>query len=330
MRKCNQQVFLSAALLGTVSSVASAVILDTVTIGNPGNAPANPAAGVFRGSVAVEFGIGRTEVTNEQYVEFLNAVDADGSNPRSLYNTNMTSNAVGGIDFNAGASNGSKYSVKAGRAAQPVVYVNVLDAMRMANWLQNGQGTGDTETGAYTMSLANPGRNPNATVFVPNINEWYKSAFHQPASAGGDSDDYWNFATTGNTAPTNPVPPSATANTANYKAGSIFAVTQVGGTAVAGTNYLSDVGAYSQSPSYYNTFDQAGNVAEWVDDVLGTGRGAVGGSWAATSVAAFVNVAAAPQTTETNGIGFRLAIPEPGALGLMTTMMAAVALRTRR
>lgn len=322
---------LPAILLGgaIVSPASATLTLDTVTVGNPGNAPANPAAGVFRGSVAVSFGIARYETTNAQYVEFLNAVDQDGSNPRALYNANMTSNALGGIDFNPAAPNGSKYSVKAGRADQPVVYVNVLDAMRMANWLQNGQGSGDTETGAYTMALSNPSRNPGATVFVPNIDEWYKAAFHQPAAAGGDTDDYWGFATASNTAPTNPTPPSSVPNTANYKAGGLFAVTQVGGTAVAGTNYLSDVGAYSLSPSYYGTFDQAGNVGEWVDDVLGTGRAALGGTWGATSVAAPISIAAAPQATETNSTGFRLAIPEPSGAALVLGALVAFRRRVR-
>jgi formylglycine-generating enzyme required for sulfatase activity len=96
---------------------------------------------------------------------------------------------------------------------------------------------------------------------------------------------------------------------------------------VAGTNYLSDVGAYSLSPSYYGTCDQAGNVGEWVDDVLGTGRAALGGTWGATSVAAPISIAAAPQATETNSIGFRLAIPEPSGAALV--LGALVAFRRR-
>ena len=35
-----------------------------------------------------------------------------GTNPNSVYNTNMESNARGGIAFNAGAASGSKYSSK--------------------------------------------------------------------------------------------------------------------------------------------------------------------------------------------------------------------------
>ena len=57
----------------------------------------------------------------------------------------------GGISFNAGNANGSKYSVISGSGNHPVNYVSWYDAIRFANWLNNGQGSGDTETGAYTL-----------------------------------------------------------------------------------------------------------------------------------------------------------------------------------
>jgi hypothetical protein len=48
----------------------------------------------------------------------------------------------------------------------------------------------------------------------------------------------------------------------------------------ASQNYLSDVGAFSGSASYYGTFDQSGNVAQW-NDLSGAGniKGFRGGSW---------------------------------------------------
>ena len=42
-------------------------------------------------------------------------------------------------------------------------------------------------------------------------------------------------------------------------------------------NYLTDVGAYTSSPSYYGTFDQGGNVWEWNEALI---SGCVsGGAW---------------------------------------------------
>ena len=39
-------------------------------------------------------------------------------------------------------------------ANKPVTYVSFFDAMRFTNWLHNGQGTGDTESGVYATSAS--------------------------------------------------------------------------------------------------------------------------------------------------------------------------------
>lgn len=44
-----------------------------------------------------------------------------------------------------------------GSGARPITYVSWFDAARYTNWLHNGQGTGDTETGAYTLNGATSG-----------------------------------------------------------------------------------------------------------------------------------------------------------------------------
>ena len=62
-------------------------------------------------------------------------------------------------------------------------------------------------------------RNPGGTIFMSGPNEWYKAAYHQPASAGGDSDGYWMFPTRSNTAPSSDQPPgdpSIQGNVANF------------------------------------------------------------------------------------------------------------------
>lgn len=71
--------------------------LEWATVGNPGN----PGEGAFAGdtsnygSVGYVYQISKHEVTNSQYAEFLNAKAA--SDPSALYNTNMGSDANGGI-----------------------------------------------------------------------------------------------------------------------------------------------------------------------------------------------------------------------------------------
>src|SRR4051794_21386670 len=76
-----------------------AITIDTVPIGNPGN-PADPSVGDPYhpngvGSVGYAFNIGKTEVTNAQYVAFLSAVAK--SDPYALYTTAMTTDLHGGI-----------------------------------------------------------------------------------------------------------------------------------------------------------------------------------------------------------------------------------------
>jgi sulfatase modifying factor 1 len=43
------------------------------------------------------------------------------------------------------------YATKPDMADKPVVFVSYFDAMRFTNWMHNGQGSGGTETGAYTV-----------------------------------------------------------------------------------------------------------------------------------------------------------------------------------
>ena len=99
------------------------------------------------------FLISKTEVTNSQHTEFLNAVAATDTN--ALYNTGMASGR-GGIT-RSGSPGSFTYSAIAGREDMPVNWVTFYDALRFANWLHNGQPTGGqdnttTENGAYTIT----------------------------------------------------------------------------------------------------------------------------------------------------------------------------------
>ena len=93
-------------------------------------------------------------------------------------------------------------------------------------------------------------------------------------------------------------------------------------------NYLTDVGAFTNSASFYRTFDQSGNVYQWndLDGTPGSSRGLRGGSW---DTGEAFNVSSsdrygggAASSSEMNSLGFRLAspvaVPEPStwAMGL--------------
>src|SRR5688500_14730606 len=99
-----------------IASAASAVTMDWTFIGNPGNV----ADSTGFGAVDTAYNIGTYEVTNAQYVEFLNAKAA--SDPLGLYNLNMANPAAssyGGIT-RSGAAGTFTYSAIVGREDMPV------------------------------------------------------------------------------------------------------------------------------------------------------------------------------------------------------------------
>jgi len=189
-------ILISIVVCLFISSIASAVTIDWVSVGNAGNA--NDDTGY--GSVSEEYRIGTYEVTTGQYTEFLNAVvttDAHG-----LYNAEMSLSNSSGCKIDRSGSSGSyTYSVASDWANRPVNYVSWYDCLRFANWLHNGQPTGSqdaatTEDGAYDMSLGSSVvRKTGAQVWLPTENEWYKAAYHK--NDGVTADYYFDYPTTG-------------------------------------------------------------------------------------------------------------------------------------
>jgi len=330
MRRVSFQFLLPCAVvacLWVMAGPAGAVTIDMVTVGNPGNA--NDTGGTGNGAVNYSYQIGKFDVTIGQYTAFLNAADPTGTNLNGIYNSSMgTDSNVAGISYNAAASNGSKYSVigPSGTAYgqtganRPITYVSWFDAARFANWMANGQGSGSTENGAYDLTTAPEGTapaknliNPNTgaapTFYVPTENEWYKAAYYSPtlnSGAGG----YYAYATQSNTKPGNQI--GSTANQANYYPEEVYSLTQTD-SYDSNQNYLTDVGAFSGSGSFYGTFDQSGNVYQWndLDGTAFTSRGLRGGSWGVDSpflLSSSGSILSAP-SDEYWRIGFRLASP---------------------
>ncbi|MEN1679243.1 MAG: SUMF1/EgtB/PvdO family nonheme iron enzyme [Planctomycetota bacterium] len=337
--------------LAITSSASAAVTFDWAVVGNARNAGELSGAGTGAfgpdkvvGAVPYNYAISKTEVTNAQYTEFLNAVDPTGANLLGLFNDTgflggMPGN-FGGIE-KTGTVDGARYIAQPGRDLNPVTFVSFFDAMRFTNWLHNGQGSGDTETGAYTIGNGvTEVRSANARYWIPSEDEWYKAGYHD-ASAGTDG-VYFDYATGSDSPPVSDQPgdnPSAV----NYYNDDGVANGFNDGHAVSGsisfptsTNPFTDVGAYTAAVSPYGTFDQSGNVGEWNEAVIesavfnATFRGLRGGAWGDDPIGlrAGGRFSLLP-SSEGRGVGFRIAtVPEPSTLAL-AAIGAVVAGRRR-
>ena len=330
MKNCLTTMYILISILSlSALNTDAAVTFEWAQIGNAGN-PADSTTGF--GSVAYEYSIAKTEVSNAQYIEFLNAV-ASVSDTHGLYNTSMGSTIYGGIDRTENAGSYT-YSYKDGDtnwANKPVVYVSWYDILRFTNWLNNGQPTGEqtyatTEYGAYDMSQGV--RLEGANYWLPNENEWYKAAYYDPDKNG--TGGYWLYATQSDTAPDNNAPDADSGNSANY---------EIDGYAVGTPYYSTDVDAYSASASAYGTYNQDGNVWEPNETDIGGNRGNRGACWYHPGYATsefYLSSASRPATYATYegpAHGFRVAglysfgeaaVPEPASITLFALSILGI------
>jgi formylglycine-generating enzyme required for sulfatase activity len=168
------------------------------------------------------------------------------------------------------------YIVESGQENLPVVYVSWFSAARFCNWLHYGQPRadgpddsthptteGDATRGAYDtrgfpmgpglperLDLLPAVRNERARYWLPSLDEWIKAGFHQPGSGG----HYWRYATQSDQVPAAGVPPGGQSSANYYSRG--WAVPYP---------HLTPVGSYVGSASGWGTYDQAGNVMEWLE-----------------------------------------------------------------
>ena len=326
----------SVAAVVCYAVVAQAATIETVPVGNPGNA-GELSGGDYSsfdricGAVDYAYRIGKYEVTAGQYTEFLNAVAK--TNTYGLYSTYMDGEYGCGIT-QIGTS--GSYTYSAGFANYPVNYVNWGDAARFANWLHNGQPTGaqnllTTEDGAYNLSGTHryydsdgsindasnyPGFNAALLAVnretdwkwaVTSEDEWYKAAYHKNDGVTGN---YFDYPTSSDSKPSNVLVTPDPGNNANFYDDGF-------------TTYgFTRVGAFELSDSPYGTFDQGGNVLEWNEAVIGSLRGSRGGFWSY-----FSGLAASPRSgyygartpaNKEHYMGFRVAnVPEPSSLVLL-------------
>jgi sulfatase modifying factor 1 len=292
-----RHLFLVTAVIAllTLGRIAQAITIETVHIGDAGNTADTAVmmqdGTTGYGSVSYNYYIGKYEVTSGQYTAFLNS-KANVSDAYGLYNSNMWSSSYGCKIQQTSISGGYSYSVTSYYANRPVNFVNYWDACRFANWLNNGQGNGDTETGAYTLNGYNGadgrtiGRNAGATWALTSEDEWYKAAYYKNGA-------YSLYANGTSVAPVAGID-------SNY----IF-----GATIWDGAIY----GVLEQN----GTKDMMGNVWEWNEGVsYNADRYVRGGAFYSNVSNLQPNHYGGPPYTEDGYAGFRVSqvVPEPSSI----------------
>jgi formylglycine-generating enzyme len=362
-----RQAILIAAVVG-LGSVASAVDIETVPVGNAGNT-GEWSGGSYGGNgpdricgaVDYEYNIGKYEVTAGQYRDFLNKVarvDAYG-----LYNSDMWDHNYGCKIQRSGESGSYTYSVASDYENRPVNRVSWGDAARFANWMTNGQLTGvqdlnTTEDGAYYLNGATSDADllavisPDATqrtawasgskpyYLLASEDEWYKAAYHKN---DGVTDNYYDYPTS------NDSTPGYIDNSSNFSRAGDGSFTEGGidpgnyatydgdgqPHGSGSPYYRTEVGEHENSKSPYGTFDQGGNVWEWNEAIIsGSYRGLRGGPFSLNEGALFAayrnNYHLDVPTLEGSTIGFRVAqVPEPATMTLLSLGGLMLSMRKR-
>ncbi len=322
----------AVAVLALATAATQAVTIETVPVGNPGNADDTHGDGY--GAVDYAYNIGTYEVTAGQYTEFLNEVG--GVDTYGLYSTYMWSSGYGcKIERYAGSGTAGdpyQYQVAADYANRPVNYVSWGDAARFANWLHNGQPTGaqdnsTTEDGAYFLNGAMTNaallavtRNADWQWALTSEDEWYKAAYHKNDGVTGS---YFDYPTSSDTMPGRDLD-DVSGNNANYY-GDPYPIDD--------PYYTTIRGEFQDSESPYGTYDQGGNICEWNEAIVsGLYRGLWGGSFAIYGNRMFASYRTVSlPADEYYGHGFRVAsIPEPGSITLLVCGLVSLIYWRRR
>lgn len=268
-----------AGVCHALAQGAPQVVIETVIVGNPGNAGDSQSQGIF-GAVDYVYAIGMYEVTAAQYTAFLNAVAA--TDTYALYSVSMWTHAEGCKIERIGSPGSYRYRVAPDWANRPVNFVSWGDAARFTNWLHNGQPTGaqdltTTEDGSYFLNgmtrdsqFEDVVREPDATWVIPTENEWYKAAYHKNDGMTGN---YWSYPTGADNGVGNDLVDTDPGNNATYSR-------PPADYTIGAPYHRTEVGAHENSASPYGTFDQGGNVKEFNETVPEPDiRGIRGGSW---------------------------------------------------
>lgn len=284
--------------------------IEMLTIGNAGN----KANSDGNGRVDYVYEIGKYEVSNSEYIQFLNsAATKTDSNKYYVWGKQGASATKCGIE-RAGAGtdeNPFTYTLKSGKENKPAIYITAYAAARFCNWLE----TGDANSGAYDFGTYGDNfaalfaKADKTKYHLPTLDEWVKAAYYNP-----NTDSYQKFATDDGTAEGKIV----------YQ--------------LPGTSEPEDVTINEDYANPNGTVNQNGNVFEWIGYADETGSGfLLGGYYASSEDDLWSQKLYKPITSlDDSSAGFRVArgmtapVPEPAAIAALLGAAALAAAAVRR
>ncbi len=342
--KVTPVVFIAIALLPAALRAAPGGAppshgFDWAVIGAPGNAPINvtvgyPGVDPVRpiGDVGYAFRIATTEVTQGQWLEFVNAY-APYVDPLVSNSSTFTSNGIVRVG-------GSYVILQPGAEIFPA-RVAWRFAARYANWLHNDKAlTRDAfENGAYDTSTfgINPStgaltdqdhRSAGARFFLPTFNEWTKAVFFDPNRYGEGQPGYWMYPN----GTDEPLPSGLPQNGGQTMTG-------YSGPPTYPPLVPPGVGGYPDVRTPWGLLDGSGSAPEWTEDWVSDEFGALYrvGRWVAgsglgdevrTDRIGWVRTAGPGSGT----VGIRLAsiVPAPGGCAFGVLVLTAVLTKRSR
>lgn len=264
---------------------------DWVVVGEPGNRAANEeeapqffppwwVPGLRLGAVDYPYRIMRTEVTVEQYFEFVNAYWPyfDGH----VWDSELTGSFIFPLNPDPGPGEDPEYIVVSPHFWDVAANMSWRSAARYCNWLHNGKvseawafesGVYDTSTWGFDRD-GNPtdqvGHSPGARVWIATADEWIKASYYDPDRYGAGKGGYWLYPDGGDGALQ---PGWWWEDGAETNAGVDFIVDN--------PSRYAPVGMYPHVTSPWGLLDVSGCDSEWLEDLFSNGYRGRKGSWQA-------------------------------------------------
>ena len=245
--------------------------MEMASVGDAGNAAYSSETSLYNGygSVAYEYSISKTEVTVNQYLNFINSFGADAyadsENSKILLNSTLGEVAIysGFTHFPnviSYSESSGKFEAVNNQGETPITYVSAIAGALYANWLSNGAKAGsdclsgvyDFKTYGFTADVFKNADRSAGGYMLCSVDEWIKAGYYSPELNGGEG-GYYGFATQSDT-PSTASAPTSDGNTANFASKNY--------NETAHSSFV-DVGSYPNSASYYGALDQEGNASEW-------------------------------------------------------------------